>query len=68
MHIVPACFPSLLDFERWAKSFGAKDCGFCHDCLPSYQLRMKKLRRCEHPEIMFSIGEDGVVGLTEIAA
>lgn len=59
---VPNCFPSLLDFERWKNSLGA-ECGHCHDCMPTYQLRMKKLRRCEHPEIMFTIDEDrGIVG------
>lgn len=37
----------------------------CHDCLPSYQLRMKKQRRCEHPEVMFSVdGEGAIHGVT----
>lgn len=59
----PLCFGSLADFERWRKSFQAGSSGHCADCLPSYQLRMKKLGRCEHPDTMFSFDEDGgIVG------
>lgn len=62
MAIHPLCFKSLEDFERWRKSFQA-GLDFCRDCLPSYQLRMKKAGRCEHPEVMFSFDEeDGIVG------
>jgi hypothetical protein len=63
MATFPLCFRSLADFERWRKSFGANDCGHCRDCLPEFQLRMKKLGRCEHPETMFTFSvEEGIVG------
>lgn len=59
--LFPICFASARDFERWRTSAGARDCGHCHDCTPTYQLRMKKQRRCEHPEVMFSVDVDGGV-------
>ena len=33
----------------------------CRDCTPSYQLRMKRQGRCEHPETMFAVDRDGAV-------
>lgn len=60
--VFPLCFRSLSDYERWRKSFGAS-CSHCRDCLPGFQLRMKKVQRCEHPEVMFTMDEEsGVVG------
>lgn len=61
-NIFPLCFSSLEQYERWRKSFQCPR-SHCHDCLPAYQLRMKKQRRCEHPETMFTLDEEGgVVG------
>lgn len=64
--MVPLCFFSPADFERWRNSRVPAnvrtDC-VCVDCLPAYQLRMKKLGRCQHPYTMFTIDADGgVVG------
>ena len=59
----PLCFATAEDFARWRGSFEAKRVAHCRDCTPSFQLRMKKLNRCEHPETMFTFEEDGVVGL-----
>lgn len=62
----PLCFHSPADFKRWKDSRVAAvsrtDC-VCVDCLPAYQLRMKKLKRCEHPEVMFTVDDGGVVGV-----
>lgn len=35
--------------------------GFCEDCLPEYQSRMIRERRCEHPETIFEEDDDGFV-------
>lgn len=60
----PLCFSSPKLYALWRSSWRCPD-SHCHDCLPSYQLRMKKLGRCEHPEAMFTIEADGgVVGHT----
>jgi hypothetical protein len=65
MATFPLCFRSMQDFERWRNSKNiVKREPHCRDCLPSYQLRMKKLGRCEHPNTSFSFDEDGgIVGL-----
>lgn len=68
--VIPLCFRTVADFERWQRSLahcgGAdKRASHCRDCLPAYQLRMKKLGRCEHPETMFTLDEmEGIVGIT----
>lgn len=61
----PACFTARI-WLLWEESNnaipkGARTASHCHDCLPSYQLRMKKQRRCEHPEVMFSLDSDGAI-------
>ena len=35
--------------------------GFCEDCLPDYQRRMKFEGRCSHPEIRFLVDNDGFI-------
>lgn len=52
-------------FQLWLSS-GYTDqaecpAGVCTDCLPSYQLRMKKIGRCEHPETMFRMSSAGAL-------
>jgi hypothetical protein len=64
--VAPLCFFPRI-FEIWESTpVAAQDrarCTPCTDCMPSYQLRMKKLGRCEYPNTMFSFDEDGgVVG------
>lgn len=63
----PLCFSPRI-FDLWEKanrsSTSAACRSHCRDCMPSYQLRMKKLKRCEHPETMFIVEDGGVVGLT----
>lgn len=65
MSTFPLCFTSLELYELWRStrvSATAKTECVCVDCLPSYQLRMKKTGRCEHPETMFTIDEvEGIV-------
>jgi hypothetical protein len=62
MVAVPICFASSQDFERWSKSYNPQRCSHCRDCTPTFQLRMKKQRRCERPEMMFALEDGGVVG------
>lgn len=57
--VAPLCFFPRI-FELWDSAPAAvrvRDC--CVDCMPSYQLRMKKLGRCEHPNTSFSFDEEG---------
>ena len=63
MQIKPLCFATAKDFERWRSSYNPTCVSHCRDCTPAYQLRMKKQRRCEHPETMFTVEDDGIVGL-----
>jgi len=35
--------------------------GFCTDCTPEYQAKMIREHRCEHPETLFEVDEDGFV-------
>lgn len=60
----PMCFWSQRQFALWSASNEVqKPCESpCADCLPTFQLRMKKLGRCEHPETMFDFDQDAIVG------
>lgn len=62
----PLCFVEPWVYELWAGSRVPNDrtgcpSGPCTDCTPTYQLRMKKRGLCEHPETMFTVGQDGGV-------
>lgn len=35
--------------------------GFCEDCTPEYQAKMKEEGRCENPWIVFRRDEDGFI-------
>lgn len=64
---IPPCFTPKV-WRLWEQANnsvpkGTRCASHCRDCLPSYQLRMKKQRRCEHPETMFSFEEEGIVGV-----
>lgn len=64
MSAVPLCFVDPNIFKLWSGSAKVEECGEagpCRDCLPAYQLRMKKRGRCSHPETMFGISQDGGV-------
>jgi hypothetical protein len=63
---VPLCFFPRI-FELWEGSSipsARTRPSHCEDCTPSYQLRMKKAGRCEHPDVMFTIEDGGVVGVS----
>jgi len=62
----PLCFVSPRMFDLWTKADRSVPektrCeNPCRDCQPSYQLRMKKLKRCAHPETMFAVDQEGGV-------
>lgn len=62
----PLCFVSPRMFDLWTKAaaVGPVDqrcANPCRDCQPAYQLRMKKLRRCAHPETQFGVDAEGAV-------
>lgn len=65
----PPCFSSVRFYENWRAMLpkcnsGERQATICHDCLPGYQLRMKKLGRCAHPDTAFTVGQDGgVIGV-----
>ncbi len=61
----PKCFDDRRQYQSWcilanaSKLEGDKDgnnysySGYCIDCTPIYQLRMKKQGRCTHPKTEF---------------
>lgn len=67
----PPCFSTVRFYENWramllkcSHTEQKSVRGHCRDCLPTYQLRMKKAGRCIHPETMFTVDQDGsVVGV-----
>ena len=64
----PACFTELKFYRNWkAKMPSCPDkdhATICSDCLPGYQIRMKRLGRCSNPEAAILFDEDGnVVGM-----
>lgn len=62
MSAVPLCFVDPRLFKLWSSSAGVEECGAagpCADCLPAYQLRMKKRGLCSHPETNFGVRQDG---------
>lgn len=65
MTAAPLCFVPPAMYQLWLSSgfTDAAECpaGVCTDCLPSYQLRMKKLGRCEHPETRFRMSAAGAL-------
>lgn len=54
----PEQYAAWLEIARW---HGPGRAGFCADCTPGYQARMKIEGRCEHPEVWFD-DEGGRVG------
>lgn len=66
MSAIPLCFVTPRMFELWTRSDQeqplAQRCDNpCRDCTPGYQIRMKRVRRCSHPETMFAFDEEGAV-------
>lgn len=65
MSAVPLCFVPAGMYALWRKADeslpvdGRAASSVCTDCLPSYQFRMKKLGRCQHPETRFRVSQDG---------
>ena len=56
----PACFVSRKQYDLWIeaeKRERVTSSGYCTDCTPAYQARMKAEGRCEHPNTTF--GQDG---------
>lgn len=64
---IPRCWPieSLADYKLWREaSYVASPnpkSSICEDCTPEYQARMLELKKCENPEIIFDVDEDGFI-------
>lgn len=61
--VYPLCFAPRI-YDLWDKADtaipkGQRCMNPCVDCLPQYQMRMKKAGRCAHPETMFGVDKDG---------
>jgi hypothetical protein len=59
----PACFDSEAQYIAWvhaARSAQAK-IDHCRDCTAAYQARMIEQHRCEYPETVFELDEDGFI-------
>lgn len=66
---VPACFSTVRLYRNWRAMndrctwSGGRAQAVCADCTPGYQLAMKAQRRCEHPEVGFTVEDGAVVGV-----
>ena len=61
---VPLCFPSAEVFGRWREMSRGRlakigSDGYCADCTPLYHDAMVAKGRCEHPEVIFTVDENG---------
>lgn len=57
----PRC-TNAAQYSLWRNSFSFTTvAGFCTDCLPWYQKEMCQQCRCDHPEILFYVDDDGMV-------
>lgn len=63
-HARPACFAQK-DWDNWRAPIGGvqlrRPSSFCEDCTPEYQAQMLAVKRCEHPETIFSRDADGFI-------
>lgn len=64
--IFPPCFSAIRFYRNWRDvnarcGNGNKAPTVCVDCLPSYQLKMKRQGRCSNPEMPFHFDEDGTI-------
>ncbi len=49
-----------LSWQQMAKRVGTRNRNdYCEDCLPEYQCEMIRKNRCQHPEVVFQMDEDG---------
>ena len=60
-HQYPRCFSALRFYENWRAVNRDQDASVCEDCLPSYQLAMKRAGRCANPEAVFKFSADGSI-------
>lgn len=60
----PFCFTSKAQFDKWAQAAAGSRpgrSGYCTDCTPEYQARMKDEHRCGFPSVTFYEDDDGFV-------
>lgn len=59
------CFPRCITYAQWKlwrNTFPrAGVAGVCEDCTPDYQNEMCMLGKCDHPEILFYVDDDGMI-------
>ena len=71
---LPACFSEIRFYRNWRAMVprcgsSDRDVTICADCLPSYQMRMKRAGRCSNPGVVFRFTEDGaIVGVVGVPA
>lgn len=62
MKSYPLCFASEEQWKFWnnqARYSRAGPSGYCSDCTPEYQSEMLRARRCEHPNVLFGVDNEG---------
>lgn len=57
----PRCFSALRFYENWRAACHDKEATVCDDCLPSFQLAMKRAGRCSNPDAVFKFATDGSI-------
>lgn len=66
--IMPKCCPNEETLTGWLIAADSRiipkpKCGFCTDCLPDFQSRMKAEGRCENPSVRFVSNRYGFQGV-----
>ena len=62
---IPLCWPidKLGDYKLWRESALVSPphpkSSICEDCTPEYQQQMIEQKKCENPEILFEIDNEG---------
>lgn len=69
----PPCFTPSAHFgwDEWvaieiAEYTEPNPNGYCQHCTPAYQRQMKREGRCVHPEVVFTLSEDGFEGVRPV--
>ncbi len=62
MSNISKCF-TVQQYQAWqqmAKRVQTRNRNdYCEDCLPEFQRAMKENNKCQHPEVIFRMDEDG---------
>lgn len=65
---IPNCtnYDEFVEWRKFASSYRPPhSIWFCTDCTPSFQLKMRKEGKCDHPYIKFRLAGDDIEGYVD---